>query len=98
MALALVASTSPAEAFQCTSNAYQRSQLSSLSAAHNDEIVENNRITINRREIINNVITGGLLLGAAGPAYALIEGNVPPTKTKVIPISYLFSFYPLFTT
>ncbi|KAL7526077.1 hypothetical protein ACHAXR_001299, partial [Thalassiosira sp. AJA248-18] len=83
LALALVA-TPPAVAFQCPSSSYRRAQHSTLRASD----VDNGELITDRRAVINNIIAGGIFLGSAGPAHALVEGTPPPSKTKALGEEY----------
>lgn len=96
IALTLIANTPSSGAFQCQSSSYShRRFLSPHQAACNDDIAigSNERVLVDRRAAINNIIAGSLIGSgmavAIPPARALVEGSKPPnTKTKALGEEY----------
>lgn len=80
-------------AFQCPYHTHARAtiRLSQSSEPYNEMENEESMMNNKRRTIINNIIMVGSLLGVStnpNPVNALVEGNVPPSKTKTLGEEY----------
>mmetsp|Transcript_24224 Transcript_24224/g.52250 ORF Transcript_24224/g.52250 Transcript_24224/m.52250 type:complete len:258 (-) Transcript_24224:241-1014(-) len=82
----------PTAAFQCPSSTSLNTPRQTYSPLQAVSGTDNESIITDRRTVVNNIIMGGLLgIGMTTnihPAQAMVEGNVPPGKTKALSEEY----------
>lgn len=68
---------------------HRQTQCSPLYSLHSDDTIDNKSMINSRRSVMNNIAMGILFgMTTIQPAYALVEGNLPPSKTKALSEEY----------